>query len=406
MRSRDLLLSGADYDWITNYYTKWITGHEISRTDTRFTMYKTSWTTEWTEMVEDTGGGGGSTGDGGGSSSVTIPWVGMGDLNNGIASWGEGQTNWIKYGENYLRQYKGGNGTVTYAELFNNDLMGFRTALIRNITIRYNTSDSILLADWRQWVNSVNDVKMYGAMVNANINVPGLADAYRSNNVAFLKQYAIDHPYFFYPYRKLNQAEFNAGQYWNLFSTYTNYILTMKNGVSSSSSGSGGGNSKPVKRSRTTSRETVRETIFKYYYWTYYQTSQSTSRVTKWYTDRYSDTRTTGVDPNQRYNGHLLSQTYYDRNDEATKEYGYVGESDHEKAPVISTGAYSPKIGSIPNRQALDPNSNKWMESREDRQANQSNSKNLYSNNKNELLQTPSNKRNLQTYYVHNEPVS
>ena len=27
-------------------------------------------------------------------------------------------------------------------------------------------------------------------------------------------------------------------------------------------------------------------------------------------------------------------------------------------------------------------------------------------NNKNELLQTPSNKRNLQTYYVHNEPVS
>lgn len=63
-------------------------------------------------------------------------------------------------------------------------------------------------------------------------------------------------------------------------------------------------------------------------------------------------------------------------------------------------------IGGIPDPIALDPNSNKWMESREDRQANQSNSKNLYSNNKNELLQTPSNKRNLQTYYVHNEPVS
>lgn len=195
MRSRDLLLSGADYDWITNYYTKWITGHEISRTDTRYTMYRTSWTTEWTEMVEDTGGGGST---GGGSSDVQIPWVGMGDLNNGISSWAEGQTNWIKYGEDYLRQYKGGNGTVTFADLFNNDLMGFRTALIRNITIRYNTSDSILIADWRQWVNSVNDLAMYGAMVNANINVPGLREAYLSNNVAFLKQYALDHPYFFF----------------------------------------------------------------------------------------------------------------------------------------------------------------------------------------------------------------
>ena len=136
--------------------------------------------------------------------------------------------------------------------------------------------------------------------------------------------------------------------------------------------------------SRTTTYTTFWETTYTCYKWTYYQTSQPTSRITKWYTDKYSSTSMAGVDPNQRANGHLLSQTYYDRKDEVKK----------------------PAIGSIPNRQALDPNSNKWMESREDRQANQSMSKNLYSNNKNELLQTPSNKRNLQTYYVHNEPVS
>lgn len=42
MRSRDLLLSGADYDWITNYATKWITGHEISWTETRQTWKLTT----------------------------------------------------------------------------------------------------------------------------------------------------------------------------------------------------------------------------------------------------------------------------------------------------------------------------------------------------------------------------
>lgn len=405
MRSRDLLLGAADYDWITNYYTKWITGHEVQKTDRRWTKYVTKWTTEWTtEWTEtvSTGGGGG----GGGSKpeiDVSVPAVGVGDMNNMIAAHGEDKTDWVQYAKAYIRTFKEGNGSVSFGQMFRENLMGFRDALIRNITDSYNRSDDALLAEWRSNIRNVNDARSYENMVRYNSNAPGLQLAYNSGNVAFLKQYAYDHPYFFPPFRKLNQAEFNAGGYWNLYADYNQRIVTMRNGNVVSG---GGGGTTTVKKSRQTSqqtqRDTVRETIFKYYYWTYYQTSQATSRTTKWYTDVYSDTRMTGVDPNQRYNGHLLSQTYYDRNDESNTEYGYKGEND-SPVPIISTNAYNPKIGSIPNRQAIDPNSNKWMESREDRQANQNMSKNVYSKNKNELLSSQSNKRNLQTYYVHNE---
>ena len=334
MRSRDLLLSAADYDWVTNYYTKWITGREVQKTDTRWTKYVTSWTTRWitrwtTEYTvkESTGGGGG----GGGpkpETNVSRPVVGLGDMNNMISAHGEVKTDWVQYAKDYIRTFKGGNGSVSFGQMFRENLMGFRDALIRHITDSYNRSDDVLLAEWRSNIRNANDARSYEYMVRYNSNAPGLQLAYNSGNVAFLKQYAHDHPYFFPPFRKYNQAEFNTGIYWNLYADYNQHIVTMRNG--NVVSGGGGGGTRDVQKSRTTSRstsrttqrDTVRQTTFKYYHWTYYQTSQSTSRTTKWYTDRYSNTRMTGVDPNQRYQGHLLSQTYYDRSDESNIEYG------------------------------------------------------------------------------------
>ena len=379
MRSRDLLLSGADYDWITNYYTKWITGHEISRTDTRYTMYKTSWTTEW-ETTE----------------TVTVTKPGKTRVYIDISTTGGGAIGGIPdpialhIANLYVWGYElPGGGRITYDAALRY-AQGDTSALVAYTDIREESDPPDYGGRYEVHVEcrkTINKAIAAGETSGDGIVTAAIMKA--ANARALSKACA---------FAKVS----SAGAYFNQYSDSDSYFRWWVG----ESGGSTTTKEVTVKKSRQTQRETVRETIFKYYYWTYYQTSQSTSRVTKWYTDRYSDTKQTGVDPNQRYNGHLLSQTYYDRNDEATKEYGYVGESDHEKAPVLSTGAYTPKIGSIPNRQALDPNSNKWMESREDRQANQSNSKNLYSNNKNELLQTPSNKRNLQTYYVHNEPVS
>lgn len=378
MRSRDLLLSAADYDWVTNYYTKWITGHEVQKTDTRYTMYVTSWTTEWEETitVETDNGDDSDDGDGGGGSGVeqgTQSYV-AGTPDNArqvamIAATGLFEDG-ASYAETYLASKPVGS-RVTIGQLF---------AANPSLQSRARNADPGTAAgqDWLNWYNSTPSAQTnftYASIALSLIN--GTYQWWTTDSL-------------------IEGIKTNDTIYWT----------KTESGVSGSGGGGGGGGgttTKKVKRSRTTSRETVRETTFKYYYWTYYQTSQSTSRVTKWYTDRYSDTKMTGVDPNQRYQGHLLSQTYYDRSDEATKEYGYVGETDHEKAPVIATGVYIPKIGSLPNRQAIDPNSNKWMESREDRQANQSMSKNVYSRNKNELLNSQSNKRNLQTYYVHNE---
>ena len=372
MRSRDLLLGAADYDWITNYYTKWITGHEVQKTDRRWTKYVTRWTTEWTtEWTEtvSTGGGGGGGGGGGVTGGHTPTPVGspenarqvmmfaaIGLLDNGAS-----------YAETYLASKPAGT-KVTIGELF---------AANYELQQAARAADDINAAaqHWLSIYNSRPDMQLNPTHQQTAFML--MSGTYPWTSVDTL----------------INGMKQLPSPYWT------------KNADGISGGGDGGGTT-TVKRKRTTSQQTqsdtVRETIFKYYYWTYYQTSQATSRTTKWYTDVYSDTRMTGVDPNQRYNGHLLSQTYYDRNDESNTEYGYKGEND-SPVPIISTNAYNPKIGSIPNRQAIDPNSNKWMESREDRQANQNMSKNVYSKNKNELLSSQSNKRNLQTYYVHNE---
>lgn len=373
MRSRDLLLGAADYDWITNYYTKWITGHEVQKTDRRWTKYVTRWTTEWTtEWTEtvSTGGGGGGGGGGGVTGGHTPTPVGSPDNARQAAMWaatglldGAGQT----YAEEYLASKPVGT-KVTIGQLFaaHSELQS---------AARSADDPGRASAEWLAYYNSHPEM-------HTNLTYMQIATALMTGTYPWL------------PLDTLINGMKQQGNY---------YWIKNADGVSD---GGGGGGTTTVKKSRQTSRQTqrdtVRETIFKYYYWTYYQTSQATSRTTKWYTDVYSDTRMTGVDPNQRYNGHLLSQTYYDRNDESNTEYGYKGEND-SPVPIISTNAYNPKIGSIPNRQAIDPNSNKWMESREDRQANQNMSKNVYSKNKNELLNSQSNKRNLQTYYVHNE---
>ena len=372
MRSRDLLLGAADYDWITNYYTKWITGHEVQKTDRRWTKYvtkwTTKWTTEWTETVSTGGGGGGGGGGGVTGGSIETP-VGSPDNARQVMMFAATGLleNGASYAETYLASKPAGT-KVTIGQLFaaNSSLQQVARA-----------ADDINAAaqHWLSNYNSRPDMQL-------NLTHQQTALMLMSGTYPWLPVDIL-----------INGMKELPSPYWT------------KN-ADGISGGGGGGGTTTVKRKRTTSRQTqrdtVRETIFKYYYWTYYQTSQATSRTTKWYTDVYSDTRMTGVDPNQRYNGHLLSQTYYDRNDESNTEYGYKGEN-NSPVPIISTNAYNPKIGSIPNRQAIDPNSNKWMESREDRQANQNMSKNVYSKNKNELLSSQSNKRNLQTYYVHNE---
>lgn len=377
MRSRDLLLGAADYDWITNYYTKWITGHEVQKTDRRWTKYVTKWTTKWTtEWTETVSTGGGGGGGGGGGDTVTgghTPTaVGSPDNARQVYMWaatglldGAGQT----YAEEYLASKSVGT-KVTIGQLF---------AAHSELQAAARSADDPgrASAEWLAYYNSHPEM-------HTNLTYMQIATALMTGT---------------YPWQSVDTLINGMKQQGNYYWTKTAEGVT-------DGGGGGGGGTTTVKKSRQTSqqtqRDTVRETIFKYYYWTYYQTSQATSRTTKWYTDVYSDTRMTGVDPNQRYNGHLLSQTYYDRNDESNTEYGYKGEND-SPVPIISTNAYNPKIGSIPNRQAIDPNSNKWMESREDRQANQNMSKNVYSKNKNELLSSQSNKRNLQTYYVHNE---
>ena len=372
MRSRDLLLGAADYDWITNYYTKWITGHEVQKTDRRWTKYvtkwTTKWTTEWTETVSTGGDGGGGGGGGVTEGSIDVP-IGNPDNTRQVAMWNATGllSNGASVAETYLASKPVGT-KVTIGELF------AANSALQSIA-RSNDPGT---AAGQTWLNTYNSNPAYQADPS-------------SQRIALMLMSGT------YPWATTDSLISGMKQ------MYTPYWTKNADGISG---GGGGGGTTTVKRKRTTSRQTqrdtVRETIFKYYYWTYYQTSQATSRTTKWYTDVYSDTRMTGVDPNQRYNGHLLSQTYYDRNDESNTEYGYKGEND-SPVPIISTNAYNPKIGSIPNRQAIDPNSNKWMESREDRQANQNMSKNVYSKNKNELLSSQSNKRNLQTYYVHNE---
>ena len=354
MRSRDLLLSGADYDWITNYYTKWITGHEISWTDTR--------TTKKTEFVQgadqlfhyelDRQGGGAILAD--------VPLT--------------PDENRLLYMANcyYWGAITPGGGQPT------------RDQCLRSFTAVHGGGPS--------------DGSFYGIpdIVTHHGNgfdecAPGWGGSYQLVKYCYDKVKSKIKKGIFEGEETITQSDMNI-----INSRAFKQALSLA-GASSISSKChpeqynigrpsyswwyDGDGSEPA----TSGVKTIqRETVYKLYRWTYYQTSQSTSRTTKWYTDKYSSTSMAGVDPNQRANGHLLSQTYYDRNDEVKK----------------------PAIGSISRPQALDPNSNKWMESREDRQANQSNSKNLYSNNKNELLQTPSNKRNLQTYYVHNEPVS
>ena len=372
MRSRDLLLGAADYDWITNYYTKWITGHEVQKTDRRWTKYvtkwTTKWTTEWTETVSTGGGGGGGGGGGVTGGSIETP---VGSPENARQVMMFAATGLLENGASYAETYlasKPAGTKVTIGQLF---------AANSSLQQAARAADDINAAaqHWLSIYNSRPDMQLNPTHQQTALML--MSGTYPWQSVDIL----------------INGMKQLPSPYWT------------KN-ADGISGGGGGGGTTTVKRKRTTSRQTqrdtVRETIFKYYYWTYYQTSQATSRTTKWYTDVYSDTRMTGVDPNQRYNGHLLSQTYYDRNDESNTEYGYKGEND-SPVPIISTNAYNPKIGSIPNRQAIDPNSNKWMESREDRQANQNMSKNVYSKNKNELLSSQSNKRNLQTYYVHNE---
>lgn len=368
MRSRDLLLSGADYDWITNYATKWITGKEISWTDTRITKF--------TVYI----GGGSDGGGGGGDLSVSwgdTPWA---DANGHPLPQGimKIKSTVISICEDYLLNVMGGNGSIYGGDLYLNNYSGMRNIVDQAVTSEYNTlfpGGQLNHAYWTAFYGSLkNSLWKYSEFAKGQFSPQPYASlAFASGNTNQLWELMIQNPFWQHGRliplsEQLQWIPGHAHQRTVLFPT-----VTMVNGQVTDS----GESSEP--KTRITSRETE----YMLYRWTYYQTERSTSRTTKWYTDKYSATTMNGVDPNQTYNGHKLSQTYYDRNDEVMK----------------------PAIGSVSSSQAMDPNSNKWMESREDRQANQSNSKNLYSNNKNELLQTPSNKRNLQTYYVHNEPV-
>ena len=408
MRSRDLLLSGADYDWITNYATKWITGHEISWTDTRTTSRETTFTEK--VPVTTTGTTLKLTTKPGAARNLYKQYINYYIYNihesrdaepDGLTFWYEGISKYVasRLGisqiEAVRRMRAGMVPTAEDRKVIEDYVWGVhkRYATERYIKSYYWVSSQgidVKLDGWsaitfRDVFNKAQDLtynelsRKYGNRPIPENIVLCTPEQWDANPAYWDEQlHKLMYPWTYPEFKRIFSESLDK-----LGSSYDQYRLWLEYEPDDVIV-----QRVPYKHT-TTSTRTVRRTThfnttYKLYRWTYYQTSQSTSRTTKWYTDRYSATTMAGVDPNQRANGHILSQTYYDRNDEVKR----------------------PAIGSISRSQGLDPNSNKWMESREDRQANQSMSKNLYSNNKNELLQTPNNKRNLQTYYVHNEPVS